>query len=106
MARYIIVEVHPEEAIDKVANELVRLFEKIVGIGLFKGRLLIADKIGNRLIIRVPTRYLKYARYAILALRKIENTPVTVLTVSVTGTIRKARAQARSIPSLFDQELS
>ncbi|NPA69363.1 MAG: hypothetical protein GXO26_01015 [Crenarchaeota archaeon] len=101
VARYIIVEVHPEEAIDKVANELLRLFEKVVGIGLFRGRLIIADRIKNRLIIRVPTRYLKYARYVILALREIDNLKIIAITISVTGTLRKARAQARSIPPLL-----
>ncbi len=101
VARYIVVEVYPKEVTDKVANELLKIFEKIIGIGIIRGRLIIADKIENRLIIRVPTRYLKYARYVILALRRIENTKVSVITISVTGTIRKARAQARSIPPLI-----
>jgi len=104
VARYIVVEVYPEELLDKVVEKISKTFETMVGIGLIKGRLIIADRIKNRIILRVPTRYLKYARYAILTVSKIDNRKVATITISVTGTIRKARAQARSLPHILSQD--
>ncbi len=106
MARYIIVEVYPRDLTKKVAEEILKTFERSVGLGTFRGRLILVDHINNRLIFRVPTRYLKYVRYSILSIREIENKKVLVLAISVTGTVRKARAQARSIPPLVDQDLN
>jgi len=103
VARYVILEVYPPEMVQRVVSSVVDLANRLLGIRSIRGSIIPIEYHRNRAIIRVTTRFLPYLRAAVFMLRKVENHNVLILTIRVTGSVRKARAQARSIPFIISQ---
>ncbi len=97
--RYVIIEIHPEGEIDSVILDIMKWFKALAGKEALGVEPRIVMRHGGRVIIQVPNRLLKYLRAAIvLAGRDRE---ACVLTVRVSGTMRKAIAIAKSIPRII-----
>ncbi len=103
--RYVVIDVYPREYIDKVISELNNWFRFFAGKDAIGIELRIVAKYEGkgRLIIQVPNDLLKYLRSSVaMAGRESE---VAVITVKVTGTMRKALAIASSVPYMFNEFL-
>ena len=101
MARYVVVEVYPVELVDIVCEVVRKKFQELLGIRVIKGSLLPVFKCRNRIVFRVTTRLLPYLRASIALVRQIENKPVLIVSRRVTGSLRKAKAQACSLEPLI-----
>ncbi|ADN51416.1 hypothetical protein [Vulcanisaeta distributa] len=103
--RYVVIDVYPREYIDKVISELNNWFRFFAGkdaIGI-ELRIIAKYEGRGRLVIQVPNDLLKYLRSSVaMAGRESE---VAVITVKVTGTMRKALAIASSVPYTFNEFL-
>jgi len=102
MARYVVVEICPEDLAEKVVNELQNLFRAILGLRVINGSLVVIERVRNRYVLRVTTRLLSYLRAAVFLLREVDGKKVAIVTVRVPGSVRKARAHAHSIPPLLE----
>lgn len=101
--RYVVIDVYPRDYLDRVIQDLnswFRIFagKDAIGIGLkvvakYEGR--------GRLVIQVPNNLLSHLRSAIVMVGRGDG--VAVVTVKVTGTMRKALAIASSVPYLFNE---
>ena len=101
MARYVVIEVYPQELINDIVNELIKKFNEIAGLNSIKGSIKVISISNSRVVIRVSTRLLKYLRTAVLFTRKVRGIDVGVAIIRVSGTLRKAIAQEKSIPRIF-----
>mgnify|MGYP001773191160 CR=1 FL=1 len=101
--RYVIVDVYPMDSIDKVITDLNIWFRLFSGKNAIGSELKIIAKYEGRgrVMIQVPNNLLKYLRSAIIMVGR-EN-EIAVITVKVTGTMRKALAIASSVPYLFNE---
>ncbi len=97
MARYVLVEIYPEDLVEKTVRKILENYEKIVGINIIKGGVHVICIESSRVIFGVRTRFLKYLRTAILMTRSVDGKDVLVLTLRVSGTLRKCKAQLKSI---------
>lgn len=104
--RYVIIDVYPRELIDSVISELNNWFRVFAGrdaIG-FELRIIAKYDGKGRLVIQVPNNLLKYLRSAVIMVGR-GGSDAAVITVKVTGTMRKALAIAASVPYLFNEFL-
>ncbi len=101
MARYVVVEVYPAELLDAVCDAVRRKFQELLGVRIIKGSLLPVFRHKNRVVFRVTTRLLPYLRASIVLVRHVEERPVLVVSRRVTGSLRKAKAQACSLEPLI-----
>ncbi|WP_054853570.1 hypothetical protein [Vulcanisaeta distributa] len=104
--RYVVIDVYPREYIERIIPpELNSWFRSFAGRDAIGVELKIVAKYGGkgRLIIQVPNNLLKYLRSAIIMAGR--ESDVAVITVKVTGTMRKALAIASSMPYLFNEFL-
>ncbi|WP_243678623.1 hypothetical protein [Vulcanisaeta distributa] len=96
--RYVIIDVYPRELIDSVISELNNWFRVFAGrdaIG-FELRIIAKYDGKGRLVIQVPNNLLKYLRSAVIMVGR--GSDAAVITVKVTGTMRKALAIAAQCP--------
>lgn len=101
MARYVLVEIYPEDHVDTIIQEVISTFKKILGLRIIRGYLRVVKKKGNRVVFKVSTNLLPYLRACTILIRQINDSRVIVLTVRISGTIRKICAQLDSIPKLL-----
>lgn len=104
--RYVVIDVYPREYIDKVISELNNWFRFFAGKDAIGIELRIIAKYegrGGRLVIQVPNDLLKYLRSSVAMAGRGSN--AAVVTVKVTGTMRKALAIASSVPYTFNEFL-
>ncbi len=100
---YVIVDVYPGDSIDKVITDLNSWFRLFSGKDAIGSELKVIAKYEGkgRVVIQVPSNLLKYLRSAVIMAGR--ESDITVITVKVTGTIRKALAIASSVPYLFNE---
>ncbi len=101
--RYVIIDVYPRDSINNVIIELnnwFRLFagKDSIGSGF---RLIRRYEDKGRLVLQVPNNLTKYLRAAIVMVGR--DGDISVITVKVTGTMRKALAIASSVPYVFNE---
>ncbi len=100
MARYVVIEIYPEELVDKASSEIIRKFNEILGIGSVRSSIAVVFRRGNRIVVRVPTRHLDHLRASVFLIRKIDGTDVLLITRRVSGTLRRSRAHCLSLRRL------
>ncbi len=101
MARYVLIEVYPPELVQKVVSEILKTYENLLGVKLVEAPISVVLIDPPRAIFRVRTRFLKFLRMAILLTRRVDDTDVLVVTIRVSGTLRKCKAQLKSIQKLM-----
>mgnify|MGYP001770721044 FL=1 len=101
--RYVIIDVYPREFLDDVIPELNAWFRLFAGKDAINTELKVIMKYEGRgrLVIQVPNNLIKYLRSSVVMVGREKG--VAVITVKVTGTMRKALAIASSVPYLFNE---
>lgn len=96
MPRYMIIEARSKDALPQVYRELVIKTRGIAGINWDSNRCYALPVFiyANRIVVKVPTNCIKWFRAAMISIDY-------AITIRVTGTAKKAKAQALSIPSIF-----
>lgn len=97
MPRYMVIEARGVDLLPQLYRELIIKARDLAGVDWdSKGCYAVPIFIhANRLVIKVPTSCITWFRSAMLSIDY-------AVTVRVTGTARKAKAQALSIPPIFN----
>ncbi|MCG2863195.1 MAG: hypothetical protein L7H10_02125 [Vulcanisaeta sp.] len=99
--RYLIIDVYPKDRVDDVLTQLNNLFKSLAGKEAIGVELRVVKKYEGRVVIGVPNHLTKYLRSAIALAGRGSDT--AVITVKVSGTMRKALAIASSVQYLFNE---
>ncbi|MFB6469866.1 MAG: Rpp14/Pop5 family protein [Vulcanisaeta sp. AZ3] len=101
--RYVIIDIYPRNGIDSITSELNNWFRLFAGREAIGAELRIIKEYRDtgRLVIKVPNNLTKYLRSAIVMVGR--DSGISVITVKVTGTMRKALAISSSVPYLFNE---
>ncbi|WP_291767781.1 hypothetical protein [Caldivirga sp. UBA161] len=96
MPRYMIIEARSKATLPQAYRDLVIKARGIAGInwdsnGCYAIPIFLY---ANRIVVKVPTNCIEWFRAAMLSIDY-------AVTVKVTGTAKKAKAQALSIPSIY-----
>ena len=97
MSRYMIIEARSRDALPQAYRDLIIKARWIAGVNWDSNKCyaLPIFLYANRIVIRVPTNCTEWFRAAMVSVDY-------AITVRVTGTAKKAKAQALSIPSIFN----
>ncbi len=103
--RYVIIDVYPREYVNEVLPGISNWFRFFAGKDAIGAELRVIAKYEGRgrLIIQVPNNLLRYLRSAVVMAGREGD--ASIITVKVTGTMRKALAIASSVPYLFNEFL-
>lgn len=100
--RYVILDVYPRDRVDYVLAELNNWFRLLAGRDAIGVELRVVKKYEiGRVIVGVPNPLVKYLRSAIVIVGRGNDT--ALVTVKVSGTMRKALAIASSVQYLFHE---
>ncbi|ABW01609.1 hypothetical protein [Caldivirga maquilingensis] len=96
MPRYIIIEAKSRDTLPQVYRDLVIKARGIAGINWDSSKCYALPILlhANRIVIKVPSNCIAWFRAAMVSIDY-------AVTIRVTGTAKKAKAQALSIPSVF-----
>ena len=102
MPRYLVIEYYPEEInFDDVYSEFIKSIKLIAGYRYILGSVRLVAKKDNRFLVRVNTKLYPYVRAAIAITRRVKYQNVTLITITCSGTLRKALSRFFSIPKLI-----
>ena len=96
MPRYMIIEARNRDALPQAYRDLVIKARGIAGINWDSNKCYAFPIFlyANRIVVKVPSSCIAWFRAAMISIDY-------AITVRVTGTAKKAKAQALSIPSVF-----
>lgn len=101
--RYLVLEVYPREYLDNALSEIVSMFKQLAGKDALGVNVRIYEKYPEKgfAIVGVPRNLVSTLRASICLIREVNSVRVMLITIKVTGTLRKARAIAQSMKELL-----
>lgn len=100
--RYLVLEVYPRDYLDQALTKLNDAFKQLAGKDALGINVKVYEKYLEKgfAIVGVPRDLLSILRAAICLVRDVDGNKVALITIKVTGTLRKARAVAQSMGEL------
>ncbi|WP_069807962.1 Rpp14/Pop5 family protein [Vulcanisaeta thermophila] len=97
--RYLVLSVYPPEYLGRVLGRLNEVFKQLAGKDALGVNVRVYDTYPGKgfAVLGVPRNLVNVLRASTCIVRDVDGARVMVLTVKVTGTLRRARAIAQSI---------